>query len=235
MVISKYSFFFYKINGYFIHCFYFTVTRSQRNLCNLLDAANIAHSKPTILIQRNTRYELLIIKRKRIVERRFTVATEVIEEPNDPPSPSINEAVTEATVDPMPIASNEPQPSSIRGRSILFLGKANKSGFRTISNRRQSAPPSAYLHWSTPPFAKLCCTKSLRWPNLQSNERLQPSYSVRRRQFWSNWIKTDKNQTMLIITIIFIDFYYSNKKWFDKFGIFLNFAKKLVWIDQCYN
>lgn len=168
MVISKYFFFFYMINGDFIHIFYFIVTRSQRNLCNLLDAANIAHSKPTILIQRNTRYELLIIKRKRIVELRFTVATEVIEEPNDPPIPFINEAAT---------AKQHPRPCN----TVSGEGQQIR-----IPDHFEQVPIRTTIRIFTPPFAKLCDTKSLRCPNLQSKQRLQPSHSVRRRQFWPN-------------------------------------------------
>lgn len=111
-----------------LNCFVFLATRNQQKL---LDVANIAWMLPKILIQRNTRYDLLILKRKRVIERRFTIATEATEE-------------IDATVDPMsPIVSSQPQPRGTQGRAILFLGKANRTGFRCIANRRKSTPPDA--------------------------------------------------------------------------------------------
>lgn len=78
-------------------------------------------SKPKISIDRNVYFDAILLKRKRIVTRRTTLAQ---------PQDAANESFVE------PHSANIQKTS---GRSIFGIGRPTKS-FRSIANRRSSAP-----------------------------------------------------------------------------------------------
>lgn len=102
---------------------------TARNHQKLLEDAKTSCLKAKINIQRVPRYDLLLIKRKRIVDRRMTVAIRAPIDAADDNEPPIDAVVK---------SSERCAPGP--GRTLLWLGRANKTGFRCIANRRQSSP-----------------------------------------------------------------------------------------------
>lgn len=102
--------------------FVFSGTRSIKRK---FEAANFDFDAelPRIRIERNVHLDCILLKRKRIIQRRMTAADDIIIEPVDAVSVTLNVHDRQLT-----------------GRMIFAVGSTNKT-FRSINNRRKSVPP----------------------------------------------------------------------------------------------